>query len=302
MAEEGNDDQRQFATPQEEAIIDNFLNRFPPRKDNDWPEQDKIRDGLFGIRANANVERELGLFKVGDQTLEQTRTNLANTVISAENRYRQTQTQIEQLTGKVLFDQLTGLPNETFFKDVIGKLIEKGDKFGVLYLDADNFKAINEHGHDVGDEALAHLGQSADRALSEIQNYDGNDPEIVELQSLLSGAIAYRFHGDEFGLTIPNANSAEQTKKAAEYIRLYIQDNQFRSEIKPEEKLQLTVSIGGGVFEGSTNDQFSKFKGEIDEKALMQGAKKTKNTSVIIDVPMAPDSMQPKPAQPTEAA
>ncbi len=65
---------------------------------------------------------------------------------------------------EVLFDPLTGLPNRTLFRDRLDAAVRLADrqkkKVGVLYLDVDNFKSINDTmGHDVGDEVLKELAR-----------------------------------------------------------------------------------------------------------------------------------------------
>lgn len=63
-----------------------------------------------------------------------------------------------QLQRAALTDHLTGLSNRL---DMARRLAEIGvDHFGVLYIDLDGFKEVNdEHGHDVGDAVLAITAQ-----------------------------------------------------------------------------------------------------------------------------------------------
>ena len=82
------------------------------------------------------------------------------------------------------FDQLTGLYNRSGFRSELNKLKRAGilacDRAAVVYVDLDNFKAINDsRGHGAGDAVLRHVGQSVRDCLGP------ND-------------IGVRYGGDEF--------------------------------------------------------------------------------------------------------
>jgi diguanylate cyclase (GGDEF)-like protein len=68
-------------------------------------------------------------------------------------------------------DALTGLPNRRYFDEFCGLLARRrraGDAVGVLMIDLDWFKVINDtYGHGVGDEVLRAVAQAITRAVRE---------------------------------------------------------------------------------------------------------------------------------------
>lgn len=90
----------------------------------------------------------------------------------------------EEVKRLAYYDHLTGLPNRVMFKDMASAAIELAKEsscyLGVMFIDLDNFKFINDTmGHRVGDELLIDV---AKRLESKIRKTD----------------VSARFGGDEF--------------------------------------------------------------------------------------------------------
>jgi diguanylate cyclase (GGDEF)-like protein/PAS domain S-box-containing protein len=70
----------------------------------------------------------------------------------------------DQMAHMAHHDQLTGLPNRFLFLDRLGQMLTQAKRrdttFAILYLDLDDFKAVNDtRGHAAGDELLQAVAQ-----------------------------------------------------------------------------------------------------------------------------------------------
>lgn len=100
----------------------------------------------------------------------------------------------EQIAFLAYHDKLTGLPNRYLFEEMLDNAIARarraGQGVGVLYLDLDNFKQVNDSlGHHAGDLLLAQL---ADRLRSCTRETDlvarqGGDEFLLLLADLEQG-------------------------------------------------------------------------------------------------------------------
>lgn len=102
-------------------------------------------------------------------------------------------------------DPLTKAGNRHLFLTIMDKLIAKGNKFAVCFMDLDGFKQINDTmGHDAGDELLIALA-------------------LTFRQKLPSNAIAYRLGGDEFAIVIENISTTEDITTILDNLKRQLQ-------------------------------------------------------------------------------
>jgi len=98
---------------------------------------------------------------------------------------------IKDLRQKVYLDSLTGLANRRFAELHLNNLFAKNNpletNFGLILMDIDDFKAINDvYGHEVGDRVLAMTAnalRSAARAVDMIARWGGEE-FIVTMQDV----------------------------------------------------------------------------------------------------------------------
>jgi diguanylate cyclase (GGDEF)-like protein/PAS domain S-box-containing protein len=124
----------------------------------------------------------------------------ANVLADAIERH----TADQALRHRVLHDSLTGLPNRLSFVDSLADALKRatvsGSPIGILFLDLDHFKLINDSlGHHVGD---ALLGLVAPRLSAHLR----------------PGDVVARFGGDEFGILIDRLADEEEAIAIADRV------------------------------------------------------------------------------------
>ena len=133
---------------------------------------------------------------------------------------------VEELEKIALLDPVTRIGNRRYgdlsLAAKLSELERYGWPFGVLFMDIDHFKQVNDvYGHDVGDRVLR-------IAATTIMN------------GTRSSDIVSRWGGEEFLVLVPHVD-VKQLKDVAEKIRLLIEKSSISVEGK---NIEVTVSIG----------------------------------------------------------
>ena len=135
-----------------------------------------------------------------------------------------------------LLDALTGLPNRRMLLDRLDRAVESagasGHRVGILLLDVDRFKDINDSlGHDRGDELLVQVSQ---RLLDAIRGRD----------------IVARLGGDEFAVLLPDVATVADAEALAQRVRgLFAKPYQLGSM-----SIHVATSIGVAVLPEHAED------------------------------------------------
>jgi diguanylate cyclase (GGDEF)-like protein len=191
-----------------------------------------------------------GAFKEDDvhtlQTLgRQTEVAIGNVFLHDETR-RQART-----------DGTTGLWNRREFelraRESVKEATRFEEPFGVILVDIDNFKRVNDdYDHSTGDAALIHVASLLSEATREID-------------------VVARWGGEEFIVLLPRAG-VEETETVAERVRSMIAADPM---VDGEKVIPLTVSIGYAVHaeDGATADVLFK----AADAALLRAKRMGKN-------------------------
>jgi diguanylate cyclase (GGDEF)-like protein len=150
-------------------------------------------------------------------------------------------------------DALTGLTNRNGYTDACTRKIHQANRmhstFGLLVLDLDNFKQVNDkHGHLEGDRVLLKVAS-------------------LMTQTIRGSEEAFRFGGDEF-CTLVHTVTAEALARIAERLRFAITNNSYLID------MGISCSIGGALFTPS-DDLKSLF--DRADRALYQAKHAGKN-------------------------
>ena len=106
-----------------------------------------------------------------------------------------------ELAYSATHDALTGLKNRAAFLEDASEVLEAGRSLGVLYIDLDRFKQINDSlGHAAGDAVLCHVADAIQACC-------------------LGREFACRLGGDEFLLASPDAADLEELEFIADALR-----------------------------------------------------------------------------------
>lgn len=133
-------------------------------------------------------------------------------------------------------DPLTSLPNRASFKEIVhsfAKITKRNhQKFGLIFIDLDNFKFINDsYGHDIGDRLLI-------------------DTANALRSSLRESDLIFRIGGDEFVVLVANINDKDSMIPIMKKIlRTISKEYNYDGH-----SFVVTCSLGAAIFPDDSED------------------------------------------------
>lgn len=141
-----------------------------------------------------------------------------------------------QLHHDAHHDPLTMLPNRRLFSEklqhAIGECRQKGCQMGLLFIDLDRFKEINDNlGHGIGDLVLRHIADKLSR-------------------NVRAGDVVTRLGGDEFTVILSDLGAPEH----AEIVAGKLLDTLHRPFTIDDRIIKISCSIGISIYPDDGDD------------------------------------------------
>ena len=178
-----------------------------------------------------------------------------------------------QLRHDSLHDRLTGLPNRTFLVERLKLSLERtrrdrNDSFAVLFLDLDNFKAVNDSvGHTAGDELLAEVGRRLNGCLR-------------------AADMLARLGGDEYALLLESVGDPSDAARVAERLQ-----DALRSPVRCGE-LEVFTSASIGIALPAGPDETPQRLLRSADTAMHRAKERGRTRFEVFDPGMHSDAMK----------
>jgi diguanylate cyclase (GGDEF)-like protein/PAS domain S-box-containing protein len=162
------------------------------------------------------------------------------------------------------YDALTGLPNRVLLADRLrqsmAQTVRRNRQLGLVFLDLDGFKAINdEHGHDMGDQLLMALASRMQQALRD-------------------GDTLARLGGDEFVAVLGDLADPETAAPVLERLRTAA----AQPVLIDGRTLQVSASLGVAFYPQRTEMDAEQLLRQADQ-AMYQAKVAGKNRCHVFD-------------------
>jgi diguanylate cyclase (GGDEF)-like protein len=173
----------------------------------DEDDRERLLGHLEHVRTSAPDQRaHLELVLAGTPTLLTSAPGRDGTVVCALTEVSELDRRLEELERRAFTDGLTGLANRSLLLQMLDQVLRGAERSkaptALLFIDVDNFKAVNDtHGHVVGDAVLVEVAR---RLRSAVRPTD----------------LVARVGGDEFVVLAPEVDEADAQEVARRVLAL----------------------------------------------------------------------------------
>ncbi len=154
------------------------------------------RSAAFQLQSLHRAEQAARELAETNRRLEEANLNLETAVVERTAELHAANHRLSQLA---MHDALTGLPNRTLLYDRLRQSIidsqAKGLKFALVFIDLDDFKAVNDtYGHEIGDQLLRAVASILQHSVRESDTVArlGGDEYVLIVNDLLDTQIIQR--------------------------------------------------------------------------------------------------------------
>jgi|GEM_PF-3495214 len=152
---------------------------------------------------------------------------------------------IHKLNPKLVTDELTGAYNRSYMKRKVTEWLHHKEEFALLFMDLDDFKAINDtHGHIVGDEVLIHF-------VEEIR------------KDLRKADKMFRFGGDEFCILFQRLQDARKVDERWK-------NEQLRFDASDGRIISYTFSSGVVAYHDEEELNYYELLDKVDQQMYLE--------------------------------
>ncbi|MEM7057954.1 MAG: diguanylate cyclase [Pseudomonadota bacterium] len=165
---------------------------------------------------------------------------------------------LREINRLAFVDTVTRLPNRADFLKRGSEAVHEhrrlpGSQIGVLFVDLDGFKAINDtHGHDIGDKVLRHFALELSKTLRETDGMLNSRSDRFDTASLPA-----RLGGDEFTVLLTGLHEPTGADCVAKRILQIVE--------KPFEIDGITLTMGASIGVAVSEAQGAEFERLLSE-------------------------------------
>ena len=203
-----------------------------------------ILGDLDSYKTKMDVDHQLLSMKVEERTSQLSRRN--DELNKAVREVTETKDRLRQMA---YYDSLTSLPNRRLFTEQLDLLLRLAKRnkemMGLLFLDLDNFKRINDSlGHSAGDLLLREVGKRLSSCVRE------SDVVAHYVESGSARIDVSRLGGDEFTVVLNQLDNHESAGRVAQRLI----DCLVQPMIIDGHELVVTPSIGIALAPGDSDN------------------------------------------------